>query len=92
MIPFTITVTGYIFVTFFFSLTFFIAINLIAIKFYGFKLVNHFLPKGIPLVIMPFICLLEVFSYLARLLSLAIRLFSNMVAGHVLLKILISFI
>jgi F-type H+-transporting ATPase subunit a len=65
---------------------------LIAIKFYGFKLVNHFLPKGIPLVIMPFICLLEVFSYLARLLSLAIRLFSNMVAGHVLLKILISFI
>ena len=52
---------------------------------------NIFLPGKVPVVIMPFLVVVEVVSYIARVFSLAIRLFANIIAGHTLLKILISF-
>jgi len=50
-----------------------------------------FLPSGAPLVIAPFLIVIEFISYIARVLSLSIRLFANMMSGHALLKILIGF-
>jgi F0F1-type ATP synthase membrane subunit a len=50
-----------------------------------------FLPSGVPLVMAPFLILLELISYIARVFSLSIRLFANMMSGHALLKILIGF-
>jgi ATP synthase subunit 6 len=52
---------------------------------------NHFLPEGSPLVIKPFIILIEIISTLSRIISLAVRLFANMTSGHALIKILASF-
>ena len=52
---------------------------------------NHFLPNGAPLLIIPFIILIEFISTLSRIVSLAVRLFANITSGHALLKILASF-
>jgi F-type H+-transporting ATPase subunit a len=52
---------------------------------------NHFLPNGAPLLIVPFIILIELVSTLSRVVSLAVRLFANITSGHALLKILASF-
>jgi ATP synthase subunit 6 len=51
-----------------------------------------FIPKGVPSFLIPFLFCLEFFSYFIRILSLSIRLFSNMVAGHSLLHILFDMI
>jgi len=50
-----------------------------------------FLPAGAPLAIAPFLIFIEAVSYIARVFSLSIRLFANMLSGHALLKILIGF-
>jgi len=50
-----------------------------------------FMPSGVPLIIAPFLTAVEAISYVARVLSLSIRLFANMMSGHALLKILIGF-
>jgi F0F1-type ATP synthase membrane subunit a len=50
-----------------------------------------FLPGGVPLMIVPFLIVIEVVSYIAKVFSLSIRLFANMMSGHALLKILIGF-
>ena len=52
---------------------------------------NLFLPSGTPIVIVPFLIIIEIISYFARVFSLGIRLFANMMAGHTLLKILCSY-
>jgi len=54
-------------------------------------MLNHFLPNGAPLVITPFIILIELISNFSRIISLAVRLFANMTSGHALLKILAGF-
>jgi F-type H+-transporting ATPase subunit a len=56
-----------------------------------FKFGRLFVPGNVPVAILPFLTLVEIVSYASRLLSLAIRLFANMMAGHTLLKILIAF-
>jgi len=91
MLPFSFTITSSFVVTFFLALTYFLGLNLIAIIRYGWEVLNLFLPAGAPLVIAPFLIFIEAVSYVARVLSLSIRLFANMLSGHALLKILIGF-
>jgi F-type H+-transporting ATPase subunit a len=91
MIPFGFTVTAHILLTFFFSFTLFFGINYIAIVKHGIKFLNIFLPSGTPIVLIPFLVLIEFISYFSRLFSLAIRLFANMMSGHTLLKIFSTF-
>jgi ATP synthase subunit 6 len=76
----------------YFSLAFFIGNNLIGICYHGEKYFVLFLPDGVPVAIIPFLIIIEYVSYISRIFSLAIRLFANMMSGHILLKILISFI
>jgi len=92
MIPYSMTITSHLILTLYFSLAFFIGNNLIGICFHREKYFVLFLPEGVPVFIIPFLILIEYVSYISRIFSLAIRLFANMMSGHILLKILISFI
>jgi ATP synthase subunit 6 len=91
LFPFTFTVTSSFVVTLFFSLTVFLAANIMGLFFNGLYLFSSFLPTGTPLFIAPLLILIEVVSYFSRIFSLSIRLFANMLSGHGLLKILIWF-
>lgn len=91
MIPYTLTVTSFALTTFTLSFTSFLGLNLVALTLHRSKLVDLFLPSGAPLVMSWFLIILETISYFVRVLSLAIRLFANMMAGHALTKILGSF-
>lgn len=91
MIPFSITITSQLIITLFLSLGFFIGTNLIGIFYHKEKYFNLFLPEGIPIFIIPILILIEYISYFSKVFSLAIRLFANMMSGHILLKILIGF-
>jgi len=73
------------------SFTIFIGINIRAILDKQLTFFALFLPSGAPLIIAPFLVLIELISYIARVFSLAIRLFANMMAGHALLKIIAGF-
>lgn len=91
LLPYSFTVTSSFVVTLFISLLHFIGVNVIGTSQHGWHLNNLFLPSGAPLAIMPFLVFIEAVSYIARVLSLSIRLFANMMSGHALLKILIGF-
>jgi ATP synthase subunit 6 len=91
MIPYAFTITSHIIMTFALSFILFVGINVRAVIDKGLSFFGLFLPSGAPLVIAPFLVVIELISYIARVFSLAIRLFANMMAGHTLLKILIGF-
>ena len=91
LIPYSFTVTSAFVVTFFLALAHFCGINIIGIFQTKWKTWSILLPSGVPLMIVPFLTLIEIVSYVAKVFSLSIRLFANMMAGHALLKILISF-
>jgi len=72
--------------------TCFISLNLNGILFHGFSFIQLFFPPGVPAPLKPMLFIIEVISYAARLFSLGIRLFANMMAGHILLTILFTFL
>lgn len=91
MIPFSITITSFVIISFFFSLTMFIGLNIIGTFYNKSGIWKLFLPEGIPVIISIFLIVIEIISYVAKVFSLSIRLFANMMSGHALLKILTSF-
>jgi ATP synthase subunit 6 len=91
MVPYSFTITSSFIVTFFLALTHFIGINVLAVVKHKWNFMDLFLPSGAPLAIAPFLIFIEAVSYIARVFSLSIRLFANMMSGHALLKILIGF-
>jgi ATP synthase subunit 6 len=91
MIPYSFTVTSHIVITLAFSMLTFIGINWIGFRIHGFHLFSLFLPSGAPLILAPLLIPIELVSYSFRLISLALRLFANMMSGHCLLKILAGF-
>lgn len=74
MIPYSMTVTSHFILTLYFSLAFFIGNNLIGICYHKQNFFVLFLPEGVPVVIIPFLILIEYVSYISRIFSLAIRL------------------
>lgn len=92
LMPYTFTLTSSFMVTFFLAATHFVGINIIGIYKQSWHFLNIFLPSGVPLFIAPFLVFIEFVSYFAKVLSLSIRLFANMMSGHALLKILIGFV
>lgn len=91
MIPYSFALTSHFAITLFLSfLTFFSAVVL-GFQQHGLKFFGLFLPNGAPFVLAPFLILVELISFFARLFSLAIRLFANIMSGHTLLKILAGF-
>lgn len=91
MIPYSITITSFLIASFFFSLTTFIGLNIIGTIYNKGGIWKLFLPEGIPTPISVFLIIIEIISYIAKVFSLSIRLFANMMSGHSLLKILMSF-
>ena len=91
MLPYSFTVTSHIVVTLGLAMTAFIAINIIGIKTHGFHMMSLFLPSGAPIALAPLLVMIELVSYSFRVVSLALRLFANMMSGHCLLKILAGF-
>jgi ATP synthase subunit 6 len=92
LIPYSFAVTSYFSVTFFFAFLFFFSFVCLGIFYHGLTFFSLFLPKGTPVGIMPLLIIIELISYLARIFSLSIRLFANITAGHILLKILSWFV
>jgi ATP synthase subunit 6 len=91
MIPYSFTVTSHIVVTLGLALFAFTAINIIGVRIHGFHMLSLFLPAGAPLALAPLLVIIELVSYSFRVVSLALRLFANMMSGHCLLKILAGF-
>nr|YP_009040496.1 ATP synthase F0 subunit 6 [Kappaphycus striatus]AHG98595.1 ATP synthase F0 subunit 6 [Kappaphycus striatus] len=91
MIPYSFTVTSHIIFTFGLALSIFIGINIIGIQAHGFKFFALFLPRGVPLGIVPLLITIEFLSYTVKVFTLSIRLFANMTSGHTLLKIIAGF-
>lgn len=86
------TTTSHIAVTFAMALFVFVGVTLIGIYTHGFKFLTLFVPKGAPMVLLPLLVLIEIVSYLSRPISLGVRLFANMVAGHTMLKVFGGFV
>nr|YP_011017747.1 ATP synthase F0 subunit a [Heterosiphonia pulchra]WQF69570.1 ATP synthase F0 subunit a [Heterosiphonia pulchra] len=91
MIPYSFTVTSHIIFTFSLSLSIFIGINIIGLRTHGINFFALFLPRGVPLIIVPLIITIEFLSYIVKVFTLSIRLFANMTSGHTLLKIIAGF-
>lgn len=92
MVPYQFTATSHIAVTFTLALMVFVGVTLIALFKHGLHFFGYFLPKGTPLWLAPVIYCIEVISYLARPISLSVRLMANMFAGHLVMKIIAGFI
>lgn len=93
MTPYSFTATSQIAVTLSLSLMCFLIITIFAIFRNGLGgFIHMFLPSGVPIWMAPVIFLIEFFSFIIRPITLSVRLFANMVAGHVLLKVIAGFI
>jgi F-type H+-transporting ATPase subunit a len=92
MIPYSFTPTSHIIFTFTLAMFIFVGVTLIALFKHGTKFLMFFLPHGTPWWMAPMMYLIELFAYLARPVSLSIRLSANIMAGHTMLKVIASFV
>ncbi len=92
MLPYSFTVTSHIIVTLIMALFIFIAVTIIGFIKHGFKYLSIFVPSGVPTILLPLITIIEIISYLSRPVSLSVRLFANMMAGHTMLKVFGGFV
>jgi F-type H+-transporting ATPase subunit a len=92
MLPYTFTYTSHLIVTFAMAAFIFVLVTVIAIAKHGIKFFSFFLPHGVPIAMAPLLIPIEIISYLSRPVSLSVRLFANMMAGHTLLKVVGGFV
>lgn len=92
MTPYGFTVTSHIAVTFALAIFIFLGVTLVGIAIHGLHFFSYFLPKGTPWWLAPLMIIIELFAYLARPISLSIRLAANMIAGHTILKVIAGFV
>lgn len=91
MVPYSFTYTSHIIVTFGLGFTAFMVATLIGFYTHGVHYLSLFFPSGAPVYMAPLIVPIEILSYLSRPISLSIRLFANMMAGHTMLKVFAGF-
>lgn len=91
MFPYSFTVTSHILITFALATIIFLLITIVGFITHGLHFLSLFLPKNIPLWLAPLMIILELFAYLAKPISLSLRLAANMMAGHILLKVISGF-
>jgi F-type H+-transporting ATPase subunit a len=92
LIPYSFTFTSHIIVTFAMAIFVFLGVTVIGIVRHRLNFFSYFLPKGVPLVMAPLLIPIEIMSYLSRPVSLSIRLFANMMAGHTMMKVFAGFV
>jgi len=92
LLPYSFTVTSHIIVTAAMALFVFFGVTIIGIARHGLHFFSYFVPKGAPMLLVPVMVPIEILSYFIRPLSLSVRLFANMVAGHVMLTVVGGFV
>jgi F-type H+-transporting ATPase subunit a len=92
IIPYTFTVSSHIIVTVALALLVFLTVLVYGFYKNGLKFFKLFVPQGVPIVILPLVVAIEVISFLSRPVSHSVRLFANMLAGHITLKVFASFV
>jgi F-type H+-transporting ATPase subunit a len=92
LLPYAFTFTSHIAVTFALAALVFVVVTVVALAIHGTHFFSYFFPEGAPKALAPLIIPIEIISYLSRPISLSVRLFANMVAGHVMLKVFATFV
>jgi len=92
MIPYSFTFTSHIIVTFALASVVFIAVTVLGFVKHGLHFFSFFVIPGLPWYMLPLLIPIEIISYLSRPISLSVRLFANMLAGHTLLKVFAGFV
>ncbi len=92
LVPYTFTVTSHIIITACLALMVFVTVLVYGFWSHGLHFFKLFVPSGIPVYILPLIVFIEVLSFLSRPISHSVRLFANMLAGHITLKVFASFV
>ena len=92
LLPYSFTYTSHIAVTAGLAVMVIIVVTVVALRIHGMHFFSYFFPEGAPKLLAPLIIPIEVISYLSRPVSLSIRLFANMVAGHVMFEVFGTFI
>ncbi len=92
MVPYSYTFTSQIIVTFAMAIAVFIGVTLVAIVRHGVHFLTFFFPSGAPIYMAPLLIPIEILSYLSRPISLSVRLFANMMAGHTMMKVFGGFV
>lgn len=91
VVPYTLTVTAQLIVCLTISFSYFFGFNLRQYKRQHLKFFNRFVPKNISVILVPYLTPIETLSYVFRGISLGIRLFANLTAGHILVKVILGF-
>jgi F-type H+-transporting ATPase subunit a len=92
LIPYGFTVTSHIIITAALAITVFLTVLIYGLVRHGVHFFNLFVPKGVPIYILPMIVAIEILSFISRPISHSVRLFANMLAGHIALKVFAGFI
>lgn len=92
LIPGTFNVNSHIIITFFFAMLVMLTVIIYGFVRHGSHFLGLFVPSGVPAVLLPFISLIEIISFLSRPVSLSMRLFANMLAGHIALQVFAGFV
>jgi F-type H+-transporting ATPase subunit a len=92
LIPYSFTFTSHIIVTFGMAMAVFIGVTIIGFIKHGWRFFGLLLPHGVPWYIAPLLIPIELLSYFTRPVSLSLRLFANMTAGHTMLKVFAGFV
>ena len=92
LLPYSFTYTSHIAVTAGLAVMVIVIVTVVALRIHGLHFFSYFFPEGAPKLLAPLIIPIEVISYLSRPVSLSIRLFANMVAGHVMFEVFGTFI
>jgi F-type H+-transporting ATPase subunit a len=91
-VPYSFTVTSHIIITVAMALIVFFTVIIVGIKEHGFGFFKLFVPSGVPIYILPLVVAIEIISFLSRPLSHSVRLFANMLAGHITLAVFGGFV
>jgi F-type H+-transporting ATPase subunit a len=91
LVPYSFTYTSHIIVTIALALMIFVVVVLLSLKNHGFGFFKMFFPPGAPIFLAPLLIPIEVLSFVFRPISLSVRLFANMMAGHVMLQLFAGF-
>jgi F-type H+-transporting ATPase subunit a len=92
LLPYGFTFTSHIIVTFALAAFVFVGVTLIGFMKHGLSFLKFLMPTGVPIYMAPLIVPIEILSYFTRPVSLALRLFANMTAGHTMLKVFAGFV
>ena len=90
--PYDFTFTSHIAVTLAMALFVVILVTVVALRIHGLHFFSYFMPSGVPVALAPLLIPIEILSYLSRIISLSVRLFANMMAGHVMLDVFGAFV